>query len=131
MGSHWSLLPAKSGRSMGAPAKSGNAPPALHRTVFSMPASAHLRSQRAGAAAVAGPQHDAFSAGAQKVACSLGAQHAEALAAFAALPLKKPVRFSGVSLSSGGALSFDAPLYTSRSNASTIIPTGASVYSCP
>jgi hypothetical protein len=78
-----------------------------------------------------GPQQAAFSVGAQQVVCSFGEQQEETKAAFAALPLKKRVRFSGTSCIGGGAPSGCALLYTSRNSASTIIPTGASVCSCP
>jgi hypothetical protein len=57
-----------------------------------------------------GPQQAAFSVGAQQVVCSFGEQHEETGAAFAALPLKKRVRFSGTSSLAGGAASGDADL---------------------
>ena len=46
--------------------------------------------------------------GAQQVVCFFGEQHEESGAAFAALPLKKRVRFSGTSPLAGGAASGDA-----------------------
>ena len=74
---------------------------------------------------VPAPQQVAFAAGSQQVTCSAAEQQADRLA-------KSRCRCSGLPIDTAGTAAVDGVrLYMALSTASTISPTGASVYSSP